>query len=236
MIPAPVRRITPAFAPAPGIAFAWAASPRYSRPPLPRSWPREACWISTRPSRTTCPAFRSSTATPRCASCSRAEYVCVPAASLARKPAGMTFEQAAAIPQAGMLAWQGLIDVGQIQRGQKLLLNGAGGGVGTIALQIAKLYGAEITAVDKPGKLDMLRALGANHVIDFQKEDFTESGRRYDLILDVQTGTRPLAGSWQTRAHRRVEGQQGSQSHERAVHIRKTAARDRRAVHAFRFA
>lgn len=122
-----------------------------------------------------------------------AEYACVPSASLARKPAGMTFEQAAAIPQAGMLAWQGLIDVGQIQSGQKLLLNGAGGGVGTFALQIAKLYDAEITVVDKPGKLDMLRALGADHVIDFLKEDFTESGSRYDLILDVQTNRSPFA-------------------------------------------
>ena len=83
-----------------------------------------------------------------------AEYACVPAASIARKPAGMTFEQAAAIPQAGMLAWQGLIDVGRIQTGQKLLLNGAGGGVGTFALQIAKLYDVEITVVDKPGKLE----------------------------------------------------------------------------------
>jgi len=96
-----------------------------------------------------------------------AEYVCVPAASLARKPADMTFEQAAAIPQAGMLAWQGLIDVGQIQSGQKLLLNGAGGGVGTIALQIAKLYEAEITVVDKPGKLDMLRATAAFDPTEF---------------------------------------------------------------------
>jgi NADPH:quinone reductase-like Zn-dependent oxidoreductase len=122
-----------------------------------------------------------------------AEYVCVPSANLARKPSGMTFEQAAAIPQAGMLAWQGLIDVGQIQPRQKLLLNGAGGGVGTIALQLAKLYDAEITAVDKPGKLDMLRALGADHVIDYLEEDFTASGRRYDLILDVQTNRSPFA-------------------------------------------
>jgi NADPH:quinone reductase-like Zn-dependent oxidoreductase len=122
-----------------------------------------------------------------------AEYVCVPVASLARKPAGMTFEQAAAIPQAGMLAWQGLIDVGQIRSGQKLLLNGAGGGVGTIALQIAKLYDAEITVVDKASKLDMLRALGADHVIDYLEEDFTEGGSRYDLILDVRTNRSPFA-------------------------------------------
>jgi len=122
-----------------------------------------------------------------------AEYACVPAASVAGKPAGMTFEQAAAIPQAGMLAVQGLIDVGRIQSGQKLLLNGAGGGVGTFALQIAKLHDVEVTVVDKPGKLDMLRALGADHAIDFLKEDFTEGADRYDLILDVKTNRSPFA-------------------------------------------
>jgi len=122
-----------------------------------------------------------------------AEYVCAPAADLAHKPAGMTFAQAAAIPQAGMLAVQGLIDVGRIKCGQKVLLNGAGGGVGTFALQIARLYGAEVTVVDKPGKLDMLRDLGADHVIDYLKEDFTRSGKRYDLILDVKTTRSPFA-------------------------------------------
>jgi NADPH:quinone reductase-like Zn-dependent oxidoreductase len=122
-----------------------------------------------------------------------AEYVCVPQACLARKPAGMTFEQAAAIPQAGMLAVQGLIDSGRIQTGQRLLLNGAGGGVGTFALQIAKFHGAEVTVVDKPGKLDMLRAMGADHAIDYLKEDFTRSGERYDLILDVKTNRSPFA-------------------------------------------
>ncbi len=122
-----------------------------------------------------------------------AEYACAPEASLAHKPPGMTFEQAAAIPQAGMLAVQGLIDVGRIQSGQKLLLNGAGGGVGTFALQMAKLYDVEVTVVDKPGKLDMLRALGADHVIDYLKEDFTKSGKCYDLILDVKTNRSPTA-------------------------------------------
>jgi NADPH:quinone reductase-like Zn-dependent oxidoreductase len=122
-----------------------------------------------------------------------ADYVCAPGASLAHKPASMTFEQAAAIPQAGMLAVQGLIDVGRIQSGQTVLLNGAGGGVGTFALQIAKLYGAEVTVVDKPGKLDMLRALGADHVIDYLTEDFTKSGKHYDLILDVKTTRSPFA-------------------------------------------
>jgi NADPH:quinone reductase-like Zn-dependent oxidoreductase len=122
-----------------------------------------------------------------------AEYACAPEGCFALKPAGMTFEQAAAIPQAGMLAVQGLIDVGRIQSGLKLLLNGAGGGVGTFALQIAKLYDAEITVVDKAGKLDMLRALGADHVIDYVREDFTRSGKGYDLILDVKTDRSPFA-------------------------------------------
>ena len=122
-----------------------------------------------------------------------AEYVCAPQGCLARKPATMTFEQAAAIPQAGMLAVQGLIDVGRIQSGQKLLLNGAGGGVGTFALQIAKFYNAEVTVVDKPGKLDMLRSMGADHVIDYLKEDFTKGAEHYDLILDVKTNRSPFA-------------------------------------------
>lgn len=122
-----------------------------------------------------------------------AEYACVPETCLAHKPARMTFEQAAAIPQAGMLAVQGLIDVGRIRSGQKLLLNGAGGGVGTFALQIAKLYDVEVTVVDKPGKLDMLRAMGADHVVDYLQEDFTRSGKCYDLILDVKTDRPPFA-------------------------------------------
>lgn len=120
-----------------------------------------------------------------------AECVCVPETALARKPAGMSFEQAAAIPQAGMLAVQGLIDVGGIRAGQKVLLNGAGGGVGTFALQLAKLHDVEVTAVDKLGKLALLRAMGADHVVDYEEEDFTRSGKRYDLILDVKTD-RPL--------------------------------------------
>lgn len=122
-----------------------------------------------------------------------AEYVCAPEASLARKPPGMTFEQAAAIPQAGMLAVQGLIDVGRIRSGQKVLLNGAGGGVGTFALQLTKLHEVEVTVVDKAGKLDMLRAMGADHVIDYLEEDFTRQGKRYDLILDVKTNRSPAA-------------------------------------------
>ena len=113
-----------------------------------------------------------------------AEYVCAPENALALKPASMTFEEAAAIPQAGMLAVQGLRDKGQIQSGQKLLINGAGGGVGTFGVQIAKLYGVEVTGVDSSGKLDMMRSIDFDHVIDYTKEDFTKNGQCYDLILD----------------------------------------------------
>jgi len=130
-----------------------------------------------------------------------AEYARAPEACLAHKPPGMTFEQAAAIPQAGMLAVQGLIDVGRIRSGQTLLLNGAGGGVGTIALQIARLHDVEVTAVDKAGKLDMLRTMGAHHVIDYLEEDFTRRGNRYDLILDVKTNRSPLAYARALRPH-----------------------------------
>lgn len=114
-----------------------------------------------------------------------AEYASVNAEALTVKPAGMSFEEAAAIPQAGVLALQGLRDKGQIQEAKKVLINGAGGGVGTFALQIAKLYGAEVTCVDSKGKLDTLKSIGADHVIDYNKEDFTKKGQCYDLILDV---------------------------------------------------
>jgi NADPH:quinone reductase-like Zn-dependent oxidoreductase len=116
-----------------------------------------------------------------------AEYVCAREAALAPKSPSMTFEQAAAIPQAALLALQGLRDKGRIQTGQKLLINGAGGGVGTFAIQIAKLHGVEVTAVDSAAKLDLLRSMGADHVIDYAQEDFTKNGGRYDLILDVKT-------------------------------------------------
>ena len=116
-----------------------------------------------------------------------AEYVCAVENALALKPAAMSFIEAAAIPQAAMLAVQGLIDKGQIKQGQKILINGAGGGVGTFAIQIAKLYGAEVTGVDSAAKLDMLRSLGFDYVIDYTKEDFTKNGQLYDLILDVKT-------------------------------------------------
>ncbi len=116
-----------------------------------------------------------------------AEYVCARENLLALKPAAMSFEQAAAIPQAAMLAVQGLIDKGKIKQGQKLLINGAGGGVGTFGRQIAKLHDVEVTGVDSTAKLEMMRSMGFDHVIDYTKEDFTRSGKCYDLILDVKT-------------------------------------------------
>jgi NADPH:quinone reductase-like Zn-dependent oxidoreductase len=113
-----------------------------------------------------------------------AEYVCARENALVLKPASMTFEEVAAIPQAALLALQGLRDKRQIQPGQKLLINGAGGGAGTFAVQIAKSLGAEVTCVDSTEKLNMMRSLGADHVIDYTKEDFTKNGQRYDFILD----------------------------------------------------
>lgn len=114
-----------------------------------------------------------------------AEYVCVPEKLLASKSPAMTFEQAAALPQAGFLALQGLRFKGTIKKGQKVLINGAGGGVGTLALQYAKTEGAEVTCVDSSDKFDLLRALGADHLIDYTKEDYTRNGQQYDRILDV---------------------------------------------------
>lgn len=114
-----------------------------------------------------------------------AEYVAVRETALTIKPAGMSFVQAAAIPQAGVLAYQGLCDKRTIQPGQTVLINGAGGGVGAFAIQMAKHFGAEVTGVDSTEKLAFMRALGADHVIDYTEEDFTQTGQQYDLILDV---------------------------------------------------
>ena len=126
-----------------------------------------------------------------------AEYVCVPENGLRLKPAAMSFEQAAAVPSAGGVALQNLrgagspsfslilSDKGGIRPGQKVLINGAGGGVGTFAVQIAKSRGAEVTGVDRPDKFDMLRSIGADHVVDYVREDFTRNGQSYDLVLDV---------------------------------------------------
>ena len=114
-----------------------------------------------------------------------AEYVCARENALVLKPASMTFEEVAAVPQAAVLALQGLRDKRQIQPGQKVLINGAGGGAGTFAVQIAKSFGAEVTGVDSTRKLDMVRSIGADQVIDYTQEDFTKNEQRYDLILDV---------------------------------------------------
>ncbi|SDM18046.1 NADPH:quinone reductase [Catalinimonas alkaloidigena] len=119
-----------------------------------------------------------------------AEYACAPEKALALKSPHMSFEEAVALPQAGMMALQSLRDI-PVRPGERVLLNGAGGGVGTLALQMAKHFGAEVTAVDRADKLDFLRALGADHVIDYQQEDFTapaslaKRGRGYDRIIDV---------------------------------------------------
>ena len=120
-----------------------------------------------------------------------AEFVCARERALIHKPSRMTFEQAAALPQAGQLAVQGLRANGPLQRGQKILINGAGGGVGTIGVQIAKAYGAHVSGVDRASKLEMMRGVGFDHVIDFEKEDFVRSGERYDLILDTKTSRLP---------------------------------------------
>ena len=114
-----------------------------------------------------------------------AEYVAVPEKLLAKKSAAMTFEQAASLPQAGLLALQGLRYKGTIKQGDEILINGAGGGVGTIALQYAKLLGAVVTCVDKTEKFEMLRSLGADYFIDYTKENYTRNGKQYDRILDV---------------------------------------------------
>lgn len=114
-----------------------------------------------------------------------AECVSVPEKFLARKPSGISFEHAAAIPQAGLLALQGLRYGNGMRRGHHLLINGAGGGVGTLALQYAKQLGATVTCVDLPEKFDMLRSLGADHLIDYTTTDYTRTGQTYDFILDV---------------------------------------------------
>jgi NADPH:quinone reductase-like Zn-dependent oxidoreductase len=114
-----------------------------------------------------------------------AEYVAAPEDALMRIPDNISFEDAATLPQAAKIALQGLRGRRPIREGQKVLINGAGGGMGTFAVQIAKYYGAEVTGVDSVGKLEMLRSIGADHVIDYAREDCTKSGERYDLILDT---------------------------------------------------
>ena len=114
-----------------------------------------------------------------------AEFAAARENKLARKPSNLTFEQAAAVPVSGMTALRGLADVGRLQAGQKVLIIGASGGVGSYAVQIAKALGAEVTGVCSTGKLDLVRSLGADHVIDYTHDDFADGEKRYDLILDI---------------------------------------------------
>ena len=125
-----------------------------------------------------------------------AEYICV-RESIAPKPANITFEQAGSIAIAGLTALQGLRDHGKLEAGQKVLINGASGGVGTFAVQIAKALGAEVTAVCSTQNVNLIRSLGADHVIDYTREDFTRNGQQYDLLLDI-------AGSRTWREYKRV--------------------------------
>jgi NADPH:quinone reductase-like Zn-dependent oxidoreductase len=131
-----------------------------------------------------------------------AEYASVPEGALAPKPANVVFEQAAAVPTSGLIALQNLRDEERPQPGQSVLVNGAGGGVGALAVQIAKAYGANVTGVDDTKKLEMVRSLGADRIIDYTREDFTQSGERYDLIFDIP-GNHPFS------ACRRVLGPDG---------------------------
>ncbi|MGI5401122.1 NAD(P)-dependent alcohol dehydrogenase [Streptomyces sp. CA-135486] len=121
-----------------------------------------------------------------------AEYVCAANDVLEPKPVNLTFEQAAAVPLAGNTALMGLRDLGRVQPGQRVLVNGASGGVGTFAVQIAKSFGAEVTGVCSTRNVDLLRSIGADHVIDYTREDFTRSGPRYDVVLDL-VGNRSLS-------------------------------------------
>src|SRR6266496_485445 len=114
-----------------------------------------------------------------------AEYACTSQSALVMKPDNASFEQAASVPMAGLTALQGLRDKGKIQPGQKVLINGAAGGVGTFALQIAKSFGAEVTGVCSTRNVEMVRSIGADHVVDYTREDFTKSGQRYDVIFDL---------------------------------------------------
>ena len=131
-----------------------------------------------------------------------AEYVCAHEDALALKPANITFEEAAAVPMAAVTALQGLRDKGKIQPGQKVLIYGASGGVGTFAVQIAKSFGAEVTAVCSTKNLEIARSIGADHVVDYTQEDFTQNGQHYDLII-AANGYRPIS------AHKRALSPKG---------------------------
>lgn len=122
-----------------------------------------------------------------------AEYICITPEVLVKKPSFITHEEAAGLSHASMLAYQGLVEKGKIREGQKVLINGAGGGVGTLAFQIAKTFNCHVTGVDAGHKLDKLKALGFDDVIDYKKVDFTRAGKTYDLILDAKSSRWPLA-------------------------------------------
>lgn len=122
-----------------------------------------------------------------------AEHISIDERTLALKPATMSFEEAACIPHASMLALQGLKDIGQLRKNENVLINGAGGGVGTFGIQLAKLENAEVTGVDTGQKLEMMKDLGFDHVLDYKQVDFTRTGEKYDLILDCKTNRSPLA-------------------------------------------
>jgi NADPH:quinone reductase-like Zn-dependent oxidoreductase len=132
-----------------------------------------------------------------------AEYVCASETAVASKPANLTFEQAAAVPIAGCTALQALRDKGQVQSGQTVLVNGAAGGVGTFAVQLAKSFGAHVTGVCSTRNADMIRSIGAGHVIDYTRNDFTQGPERYDLIVD-------LIGNHSLSAYRRVLHRRGA--------------------------
>jgi NADPH:quinone reductase-like Zn-dependent oxidoreductase len=116
-----------------------------------------------------------------------AEYVCVPEKSLSKKPSNMSYNDAAALPHAGLLALQGLVEKGKVKSGQSILINGAGGGVGTLGIQILKSYGPKVTGVDSDEKLDLMKSLGFESVMDYKKTDFTDTREKYDLILDTKS-------------------------------------------------
>ena len=144
-----------------------------------------------------------------------AEYATAPESALALKPANVTFEQAAAVPTSALIALPSLRAGGEIQAGQKVLVNGAGGGVGSVAVQLAKAFGADVTGVDSASKLDMVRSIGADQVIDYTQEDFTRRGERYDLIFDIPGNyslsdcRRALTPGGTLRAHRARQLRQG---------------------------
>jgi NADPH:quinone reductase-like Zn-dependent oxidoreductase len=122
-----------------------------------------------------------------------AEYIAIHEDAIVKKPEYISFEEAAALSHAANLAWQGLVDLGKVKNGMNVLINGGGGGVGSIGLQIAKTFNCQVTGVDTGDKLNAMKEIGFDHIIDYKKEDFTRSGNKYDLILDAKTTRAPKA-------------------------------------------